>query len=469
VNEQDLNKGNYDDMHFPRFVYGMFKREQFYEALQNLPDFVEAIVLDRKITKFHQPEEGKTILSFEKPAQRITFEKNEEGKIVQKNLDKTFDTVEAELKLIGIGSPEPSTIDKVKNEPNFFGSTTALKDGIEGSSFYEQFKSQALKIFKETGKKVELGIMGTGPSFLDMANMIYNDKELREAINITAISSSGISKTYPKDEEIKNYKPKHFKKGYTFTTIQELLEHAIDEVKHGLEQGVKPQVALRGGCRFGSILWGQLNERQRKEFYEQVGAKQIDNLLNSTTKETQMALDNLDIKYIAAKIDAESIENQDGKLKMNLSTDHLQNDNFIRNPKASQNETEAKFDIVVNCMGFGKALEVDLLQDGLDKGFFQTVSDPTKRTGVEVNENMEIGNGAYMNGYLVAGTGYLKGQPQLLNAVFAASAKFAAKLGEQLFGKEQNLIIQRMSGKFIAPPNIEKFEAIEQSKGLGIG
>jgi hypothetical protein len=194
-NADALAQKDYGKVHFPRFTYGMFMKEKLYDALQGLPKSLSVVMLDGKVTGVGANELGNE-LAFEKPATEVTLVKDSDGVIsVQPKEGTTLTSLTVDMDVIGVGPPEPKPFVAMQGNRDYFHNPTELHSTREGDNFAGQFKQAVMEKYKESGQKVEVGILGAGLSFLDMVNLIYNDKELKEAVSLSSISSTGYTRT----------------------------------------------------------------------------------------------------------------------------------------------------------------------------------------------------------------------------------------------------------------------------------
>jgi hypothetical protein len=200
-NADALAQKDYGKIHFPRFTYGMFMKEKLYDALQDLPKSLSVVMLDGKVSGVGANDVGNE-LTFEKPATEVTLAKDADGMISVKPREGTsLTSLTVDMDVIGVGPPEPKPFEAMQGNPDYFHNPTELHSGREGNNFAEQFKQAVMEKYKESGQKVEVGILGAGLSFLDMVNLIYNDKELKEAVSLSSISSTGYTRTVQEAQE----------------------------------------------------------------------------------------------------------------------------------------------------------------------------------------------------------------------------------------------------------------------------
>lgn len=203
-NQPALDAKEYGKIYLPRFVRGMFQQEKLHDILQDLPESLEVVILDGKVAENKKTDHGYR-LEFKEPAKEVILKKDSTGivRVVPKIGGKQYKHLDVDANLIGVGASEPKPFPKVKDNQDYFANPTELHPHLEGDNFADQFKKAVLKKHHELGHKVEVGVLGAGLSFLDMVNLIYNDDELRQAINLTSISSSGFARTEAEGQESK--------------------------------------------------------------------------------------------------------------------------------------------------------------------------------------------------------------------------------------------------------------------------
>lgn len=458
LNEEALEDKDYGNMHFPRFVYGLFKKEQFYESLQDLPEFLNVVVLDGRVTGIDE-NDSKTTLVFSGKAEEVSAVKNEEGIIKIEGTGKFIERIEVGQNLIGIGSPEPNPYEKVEKNKGYFNSTYNTHPSLEPDVFHKQFKTRVVELYEEKGEKLKLGILGTGPSFLDMANIVYNDEELKDKVEITAISTSGLSRNHPDKDKVKSYPSKILTKDYKITSPQQLHADAEEELRYGMSlenPSYSTTEILRGGANLSKLIFEDLGVEDRREFLNIKSKNNVLKLMEKTTKETQEALDGLDISYVAAKV--KDIKESEDRLVVEVLNKRLDDEGYIYNKSAVTDKNEFEFDITVNVLGFGKGKDVGVLKDGIEKGIFKA-----EGKSVATDDNMNASDKSMMNGYLVFGKGHLKNDefPAFLNNVNAGASKFSAAIFNILFEDEEKGIAESID--FLKGAEIQKFSEPEKS------
>lgn len=394
VNQDNLDKKNYEDIRFPRFVYGLCMRDRLCQTLKDMPKCLDVVLLEGKVAHIEKRGEGNT-LTFDNPAEEIALIKEGNGSIRLQHVNKHYKTIEVDANVIGTGSPERPAYEKVREHPDYFANHITLHPALEGHNFAEQFKQSVLTKFHQTGQKVNIGILGAAFSFLDIVNFIYNDDELRNAINLTSISSTGMART---------------------------------------EQEQKP-----GRPKYGA-------------------------------PESEIALKNLGVKFIAAKIE-DVIPNLHGAgITIKTSDTHLDAPDAEYKPGTRSDKSEHVFDIVIQATGHGHWKNVGLLQDGASKNLF---TEDAANKWLAIDDNLHMGGGNYGNGFIadhiIEKTLINRQQPAegLLNNAHAHAPLLADTLSHTLFGKEIESTRAGLGhGSISKKPTITKFSELEQMKSV---
>jgi uncharacterized NAD(P)/FAD-binding protein YdhS len=396
-NADALAQKDYGKVHFPRMTYGMFMKEKLFDTLQDLPKSLNVVMLDGKVASVGANEIGNE-LAFEKPATEVTLIKGDDGVIsVQPKEGTTLTSLTVDMDVIGVGPPEPKPFAAMQGNPDYFHNSTELHSAREGDNFADQFKQAVMEKYRESGKKVEVGILGAGLSFLDMVNLIYNDKELKDAVSLSSISSTGYTRT-------------------------------VQEAQEGKQKDMAP--------------------------------------------ESQAALNGLDVKFIAAKVEDLQAATDGTGITVKTSNKHLDEPDAKYREGARSDKIEHRFDIVVQAIGFGKWKEQGVFKSAYNAGIFK--EDTTIRA-LNIDTEQKIAPTHYINGFVaekVIGDAIkrrgLESQG-FLNNVYRNSPVLAANIMREMYSEQIQNIGENLQGSITQQPEIERFgkaEAKAQEKAV---
>lgn len=193
VNQTKLDNQEYRDVAMPRFVYGMFKKDQLRETLEDLPKSLDVRVIDGSVVGLDRNGSGKITLRFddEMVAKPLLNDGKNGVAIAREGQRMGATELAADSVVIATGFSDPSAFDKVANHPSYFANTLNLHPTVRSGSFGEQLRNTILERYAQTGEPVQLGVLGTSATFKDITNMVDNDPQLRAAVHVTTVSSSG--------------------------------------------------------------------------------------------------------------------------------------------------------------------------------------------------------------------------------------------------------------------------------------
>jgi uncharacterized NAD(P)/FAD-binding protein YdhS len=437
-NSHKLQNHEYDDLYFPRFLYGIFKREQVIKAIADAPANIEISMLQGKIVDIEENREGSDRFLFESGASEVELvhQGKREFEVVPSKNAQHYVSLNSKHALLGVGTPEPKRL-LSEDHKYYFNSPSSDNTQIELTRFSEDFKQAVREKYEVSGKKVKLCVLGTGASFLDVMNMVANDSELKEMLDISAISSTGLPQSFPNQERINAYQPRFLTKDYHYaeTSPAQYIQDVFREINYGVNECPEhytTQDILRA-CGVDAIMRDHKSDFVGHE-YE---VHYIDEFLARTPAVTQHAVDTLDIRFIPGRI--KSLVENGSKIAVNISQDFL-NTGIPYNKKNVDYPCQDGFDIVVNCMGFNKTTEIPLIKNGIQKNIFKT--DQTGHLAVN-SQDFSISPTISLNGYLALDYMVHKSDRPFISYMQEIAAFDSIHLSEKLLGPQLALLKQQ--------------------------
>ena len=393
--ENEVRTHNFDDVFIPRFIFGIFLDgvlDKEINAAKKLG--MNLKFLNASVSGITKTPDDQFSLNFEHSLP-------EEVKIVQQKDQRDYEFVQDSTKKFhapsynfityALGFPPGLNIDNLAKNERFLA--THLDESTKIGTKMRKLKEQVTAIYndfsneeKAAGKKVCIGAIGVGPSFMDFVHYC-DDSELASMVSITGFSGSGklpvsAARTYVNGQP---YKAELLVAENQFQTPEDISAAVNTEA-------IKSKAAGYTDADVIACLKEMLSAMKDQNLANNYrGSRYIPdaNKLGVTAPESAAVGDKLLHQGILQLV----------KSRVNPTNIVCPEKDSPFEVKFGDKQETAKFDILMNFVGPGKLTNNNLIKDAAEKGLIKLAIDPESQTEVvNVKSCRETSKGVYCLG-----------------------------------------------------------------------